>query len=94
MRTARASLLVAVASSRLAVATVFLARHKVIIRWNICRTQDAPHDNKTVSKWARALRYASRSKEPAVWLRTFMKEAGGVNACADLYARYFERGRR
>jgi hypothetical protein len=49
-------------------------------------------DNKTVSKWARALRYASRSKEPAVRLRTFMKEAGGVNACADLYTRYFGRG--
>jgi len=48
-------------------------------------------DSKTVSKWARALRYAARSKEPAVRLRTFMKEAGGVNASADLYARYFGR---
>jgi hypothetical protein len=51
-------------------------------------------DNKTISKWARALRYAARSKEPAVRLRTFMKRAGGVNACADLYARYFGRGGR
>ena len=25
-------------------------------------------------------------------LKTFMKEAGGVNACAELYARYFGRG--
>ena len=48
-------------------------------------------DGKTISKWARALRYAARSKEPAVRLRTFMKRAGGVNACADLYARYFGR---
>jgi hypothetical protein len=43
-------------------------------------------DNKTISKWARALRYVARSKESAVRLRTFMKEAGGVNACADRYA--------
>jgi hypothetical protein len=57
-------------------------------------TSDRRADNKTVSKWARALRYASRSKEPAVRLRTFMKRAGGVNACADLYARYFGRGGR
>ena len=43
-------------------------------------------DGKTISKWARALRYVARSKEPDIELRTFMKEAGGVNACADLYA--------
>jgi hypothetical protein len=54
-------------------------------------TSDDNADSKTISKWARALRYASRSKEPAVRLRTFMKEAGGINACADLYARYFGR---
>jgi hypothetical protein len=51
-------------------------------------------DNKTISKWTRALRYAARSKEPAVRLRTFMKEAGGVNACANAYARCYGRGRR
>jgi hypothetical protein len=54
-------------------------------------TSDDNADSKTISKWARALRYASCSKEPAVRLRTFMKEAGGINACADLYARYFGR---
>jgi hypothetical protein len=42
-------------------------------------------DDKTISKWARALRYAGRSKKPEVRLRTFMKEAGGINACASLY---------
>jgi hypothetical protein len=57
-------------------------------------TYDNTVDSKTISKWARALRYAARSKEPAVRLRTFMKRAGGVNACADLYARYFGRGTR
>jgi hypothetical protein len=27
-------------------------------------------------------------------LKAFMKEVGGVNACADLYTRYFGRGGR
>jgi hypothetical protein len=57
-------------------------------------TCDDNIDSNTISKRARALRYAARSKEPAVRLRTFMKRAGGVNACADLYARYFGRGGR
>ena len=34
------------------------------------------------------------AKKPRTPLKTFMKEAGGVNACADLYARYFGRARR
>ena len=51
-------------------------------------------DSKTISKWARALRYVARYKKPGMPLKTFMKEAGGVNACADLYARYFGRGCR
>jgi hypothetical protein len=48
-------------------------------------------DSKTISKWARALRYVARSKEPDSGLRTFMKEAGGVNACADRYAKLRRR---
>jgi hypothetical protein len=51
-------------------------------------------DNKTISKWSRALRYVARSKERGCGLRTFMKEAGGINACANLYAKRFGRGRR
>ena len=43
-------------------------------------------DSKTISKWARALRYVARSKEPWMSLKNFMKEAGGVNACASLHA--------
>jgi 3-methyladenine DNA glycosylase Tag len=43
-------------------------------------------DGKTISKWARALRYAGRQKEPETRLKTFMKNIGGVNACADRYA--------
>jgi len=48
-------------------------------------------DSKIISKCARALRYVARSKEPRMPLKTFMKEAGGVNACAGLYAKYFGR---
>jgi hypothetical protein len=51
-------------------------------------------DNKTISKFSRALRYASYSDVPAARLKAFMKEAGGVNACADRYARYYGRGSR
>jgi hypothetical protein len=51
-------------------------------------------DNKMISKWSRALRYASRRKDPDMRLKTFMKEAGGVNTCANLYAKHFGRGRR
>jgi hypothetical protein len=51
-------------------------------------------DNKTISKWARALRYAGLCRKPETRLKAFMKEAGGVNACANLYARYFGRARR
>jgi hypothetical protein len=57
-------------------------------------TSDGNADSKTISKWARALRYvASRNLLPTE-LRMFMKEAGGVNACADRYAEYLGRGAR
>jgi hypothetical protein len=51
-------------------------------------------DSKTISKWARALRYVAHCKKPEARLKGFMKEAGGVNACADLYTRYFGRRAR
>jgi hypothetical protein len=51
-------------------------------------------DNKTISKWARALRYVARCKKPRSRLKAFMTEAGGVNACAARYAKYFGRGGR
>jgi hypothetical protein len=57
-----------------------------------CTSEDI--DSKTVSKWARALRYVTRCKETEMPLKTFMKEAGGVNACADKYATYFGRRAR
>jgi hypothetical protein len=54
-------------------------------------TCDHGADSKTISKWARALRYVAHCKERQMSLKKVMKEAGGVNACADLYARYFGR---
>jgi hypothetical protein len=53
-----------------------------------------PVDNKTVSEWARALRYVAHCKVSPTQLKTFMKEVGGVNACADRYAKYLGRIRR
>jgi hypothetical protein len=50
-------------------------------------TSDDSVDSKMISKWARALRYVVCSKKPpGTGLKTFMKKAGGINACADLYA--------
>jgi len=49
-------------------------------------TSDDCVESKMISKWARALRYVARSKKPETGLKAFMKRAGGINACADLYA--------
>jgi len=54
-------------------------------------TSDDGVDSKMISKWARALRYVARSKKPETELKAFMKEAGGINACANLYARWIGR---
>jgi hypothetical protein len=51
-------------------------------------------DSKTISKWARALRYASHCKRRRTPLKRFMTELGGVNACADRYTIYLGRGSR
>ena len=56
-----------------------------------CTTEDI--DSKTASKWARALRFVTRCKVPPAQMKTFMKEAGGVNACADLHAKQCARVR-
>jgi hypothetical protein len=57
-------------------------------------TCDHKLDNKTISKWSRALRYVARVKKPRYPLTTFMTNRGGVNACAERYAKYFGRGER
>ena len=57
-------------------------------------TSERNVDNKTISKWARALRYAAHCKRPRTPLKTFVKKMGGINACAERYAIYVGRGRR
>ena len=57
-------------------------------------TCDDDVDSKTISKWARALRYVAHCKKPRTPLKAFMKEAGGVNACADMYAKCRGRAAR
>jgi len=54
-------------------------------------TSERNVDNKTISKWARALRYAAHCKRPRTPLKRFVKEMGGINACAERYARYCRR---
>jgi hypothetical protein len=57
-------------------------------------TCDHSADSKTISKWARALRYVAHCKVPRTRLKTFMKRVGGVNACADEYAKHLGREAR
>lgn len=57
-------------------------------------TCDTGADNKTISKWARALRYAAHCGVPPKRLKAFIKELGGINECADRFAKYLGRGRR
>ena len=49
-------------------------------------------DNKTISKWSRALRYVARVKK-RIPLKTFMKNRGGINGCAALFAESLGRGK-
>ncbi len=51
-------------------------------------------DPKASSRWARALRYVAHFKKPRAGLRPFIKNRGGINGCAALYAEHFGRGRR
>jgi hypothetical protein len=55
-----------------------------------CTSSDAA-DNKMVSKWSRALRCVRYCKPAKQSLKKFMTAAGGVNACADRYAKQFGR---
>jgi hypothetical protein len=50
-------------------------------------------DNKTISKWSRALRYVARVKKHTPLIE-FMKGRGGINACASLYTDRFGRSNR
>ena len=49
-------------------------------------------DDKTISKFARALRYAAHQNRPPRMLKSFIKELGGINGAADRYAKRLGRG--
>jgi hypothetical protein len=52
----------------------------------------APHvDQKSRSKWARALRYAAENKPADESIKRFFKRKGGINVCASRYAEYVRR---
>ena len=52
----------------------------------------APHvDQKSRSKWARALRFAAANKPEDESIRRFIQRNGGINACASNYAQYIRR---
>jgi hypothetical protein len=52
----------------------------------------APHvDQKSRSKWARALRYAAANKPDDEPIKKFIQRKGGINACASNYAQYVRR---
>jgi hypothetical protein len=52
----------------------------------------APHvDQKSRSKWARALRFAAANKPDNESIKKFIKRKGEINACASRYAEYARR---
>ena len=65
-------------------------RFAVVIR----STCEQKVDRKTLSKWSRCLRYAARFKKPRVRLTPFIKNRGGINGCADLFAQDLGRHSR
>jgi len=48
-------------------------------------------DDRTRSKWSRALRYAAEYKDMEESLRDFIKRNGGLNKCAARFARRLGR---
>jgi hypothetical protein len=53
----------------------------------ICCTSDPDVvDAKTRSKWSRVLRYVQRFNRKGNGFKTFIKNKGGINACASRFA--------
>jgi hypothetical protein len=58
----------------------------------LCTSDPDKVDDRTRSKWSRALRYVAEFKNLDQPLRDFMKCRGGINACAARFARRLGRG--
>ena len=57
-----------------------------------CTADRGKVDDRTRSKWSRALRYATEFKDLAEPLGDFIKRKGGINKCASRFARRLGRG--
>lgn len=57
----------------------------------LCTSDPNKVDERARSKWSRALRYVAEFKDLDQPLRNFMKARGGINACAERYARRLGR---
>ena len=60
----------------------------------LCTADRGKPDARTRSKWSRVLRYAAEFKDLEEPLCVFIKRKGGINACAERYARRLGRGAR
>jgi hypothetical protein len=58
-----------------------------------CTADPAKVDKRTRSKWSRALRYALAYKLTSEPLGQFMKRKGGINECAERFARCIGPGK-
>jgi hypothetical protein len=57
----------------------------------LCTADREKVDYRMRSKWSRVLRYAAKCKKPNESLITFVKRKGGINKCADRFARRLGR---
>jgi hypothetical protein len=57
-----------------------------------CTADPAKVDKRTRSKWSRVLRYAAEYKTNAEPLAAFVQRKGGINKCAERFARCLGRG--
>jgi hypothetical protein len=53
----------------------------------LCTADRDQVDDRTRSKWSRALRYAAKHQDLDEPLRDFVKREGGINKCAARFAR-------
>jgi hypothetical protein len=58
----------------------------------LCTADRQKADKRTRSKWSRVLRYAAEYKPVAEPLAPFIQRKGGINDCAERFARCFGRG--
>jgi hypothetical protein len=60
----------------------------------LCTADHDKVDDRTRSKWSRALRYAAEYNDLDESLRDFIQRKGGINRCAARFARRLGRLKR